>query len=156
MIIHLKGLKNKAQEKKLLIFSKKICRFYPPFRAKGETWIIFVSDPQIKKINRDFLNHDRPTDVIAFPYQEGRQSPFESLTPASDQAFGDIYISTDTARRQAGKNGYPLVRELALLLLHGLLHLTGFEDGTAAQKKRMFREQSRLFEKVEPGLAPPV
>jgi probable rRNA maturation factor len=74
---------------------------------------------------------------------------------SSDFPFGDICISVDTARRHARRGRHALIQELALLVVHGLLHLLGFEDGTIRQRKRMFRQQARLFRIADPSLAPP-
>ena len=185
MTIRFRGLENKTHRNVLFRFCGKLFRTYKPLSLKGEISVIFVSDRKIRKINRIFLNHDRVTDVIAFGYRDsslalkGRGCP-EGAGEGSAQRrnphpgpllfkergsvpdcgrevlpFGDIYVSIDAARRQAKRGGYPLVRELALLLLHGLLHLTGFDDRTPSQRKRMFLEQARLFGKVDPRLAPP-
>ena len=99
---------------------------------------------KIQKINKTFLNHDDATDVIAFGYPKN-----------SGPAFGDIYISVDTARCMAQRGGYPLAQELALMLAHGLLHLAGYDDLVPEKKKKMFAKQNALFKKIDPGLAPP-
>lgn len=109
---------------------------------------MFVSDREIAKVNRRFLRHLGPTDVISFRYPASRGS-------ARDLPFGDIYISTDTAARQARTGKYPAFQELALLAVHGLLHLAGYEDDTAARRKRMFARQKALLRRLAPDLAPP-
>lgn len=99
-------------------FAKKIRANLSKRRTAEEIYVVFVSDNEIRKLNRVFLKHDRPTDVIAFNY-----------TPAKKNLpFGDIYVSLDTARRQAHRQKYPSEQEISLLVLHGLLHLFGYED----------------------------
>ena len=120
----------------------------------GELSIIFVSDPEIKRINKQFLKKNNPTDVIAFNY-----TPILRAARAKENIkkipFGDIYISVESARKQAKNGGHGLLQELALLILHGLLHLAGYEDETVSKRKNMFRAQKKLFRKINPKLAPP-
>ena len=75
--------------------------------------IIVVNDATITDLNTRYLNHPRPTDVIAFPLEEDVSRGIE----------GEIYISSDTARRQSAEYGVRPVEEFARLLIHGLLHL---------------------------------
>lgn len=102
----------------------------------GDVSVVFLSDRQIRQYNRKFLRHDRPTDVISFDL--GGTPPLR-----------DILISLDTAGRQAREIGHPLVRELKILAIHGLLHLTGYDDRNAGQRKKMWRETDRLLKMVE-------
>ncbi len=144
----------------LLKFAKKICAQEKNLRNNGEICVQFISDRQIRQLNRTFLNHDRPTDVIAFNYPNlaNLGQVHETLmfhVPVPNLPFGDIYISVDTAASQANKGGYSLSQELALLILHGLLHLAGYEDKTPKKKKRMFSRQRALFKQLAPALSPP-
>lgn len=106
---------------------------------------------EIRKINRKFLNHDRPTDVIAFSYD----SPTPQLPNSTSHPAGDVFISVDTAQRLARKGGYPAIQELALYALHGLLHLAGHDDHNPRDRKKIFAAQTKLFRKLAPRLAPP-
>jgi probable rRNA maturation factor len=83
-----------------------------------------VSDNKIKNINRDYLNRNRTTDVIAFSLMEGEGIPGESVP-----LLGQIVISRDAARRQAKQFGHPVKEEMTILLIHGLLHIAGWEEG---------------------------
>ncbi|MBI1979933.1 MAG: rRNA maturation RNase YbeY [Elusimicrobia bacterium] len=119
-------------------------------RRNGEISIVFFSDREIRTINRRFMGENRPTDVIAFPYARS------SLISGKDSApFADIALSLDTARRQAREGKHAEVQECALLILHGLLHLAGYEDGTRAKREKMFAMQKKVFRAVRPELAPP-
>ena len=81
--------------------------------------IAFVSDKAIRELNRQFRNVDKATDVLSFPADE------------SDKLnLGDIAISVDTAARQAKENGLTFDEEVAQLILHGLLHLSGYDHET--------------------------
>ena len=79
--------------------------------------IAFVSDKNIHKLNREFRNVDRPTDVLSFPAEE-------------ETNLGDIAISVETAAAQAKENGLTFEAEIAQLILHGLLHLSGYDHET--------------------------
>ncbi|MFQ5658667.1 MAG: rRNA maturation RNase YbeY, partial [Candidatus Methylomirabilales bacterium] len=107
-------------------------------RPSHEISVLLVGDRAIRRLNRTYLKHNRPTDVLAFPQQRGPRVPQPHL-------LGDVVISVDTAARQAKEHGHSLARELALLLIHGILHLVGYTDTTPAARRRMWAEQSRLL-----------
>lgn len=113
--------------------------------------MIFVSASAIRKINRRFLGESANTDVIAFNYPNHARSHHST----SDSTFGDIFISVDTARRQAREGNHTLSQELALLIVHGLLHLIGYEDKTESKRKIMFAKQRHLFRKINLEYTPP-
>src|SRR3989344_3108632 len=102
----------------LLKFVAKITKALPAFRNANEVCIVFVKNPEIRRLNKKFLDHDRTTDVIAFRYDAKNVS-----IPKKDVPYGDIYICLDTAKKQAKNGPHAYFKELALLLLHGLLHL---------------------------------
>ncbi|MCZ6479043.1 MAG: rRNA maturation RNase YbeY [candidate division NC10 bacterium] len=107
-------------------------------RPSDEVSVLLVDDRAIRRLNKVYLNHDRPTDVLAFPQQQGLPSPQPHL-------LGDVVISVETAARQAKEHGHSLPHELALLLIHGILHLVGYDDSTPATRRRMWTEQARLL-----------
>lgn len=88
-------------------------------------------------LNRQYRGVEGPTDVLAFPMREGR---FGRLSP---DLLGDVVISVETARRQAGRGEFR--GELALLLVHGILHLVGYDHQTPAARQRMWRKQRVLL-----------
>ena len=155
MKIVTRGLKSKKQKVSLEQFCKKVCRAEPSLKKNGELSIIFITDSKIRKMNRKFLNHDRPTDVIAFSYPSQPLYFSTSQLKISGLPFGDIYISVDTARREAEKGKYQTTQELALYCLHGLLHLAGHDDHSPKARKKMFAKQTQIFRKIAPRLAPP-
>ena len=91
----------------------------------SEVNVILVSDKSIAKIHKEFMNEPGPTDVITFQH-------------------GEIVISAQTAKRQARRFGSTLGHELRLYIVHGLLHLHGFDDKTAVGAAEMRRVQEKL------------
>lgn|SRR3990167_4945785 len=103
--------------------------------ASGFIGISFFSDSRIRKLNQKYLKTNAPTDVIAFSYSQ-------------DNA--DIAISLDTAKRNARIFKSSLKKEILLYIIHGILHLRGYADTTAKEKKRMFKKQQELLKKINP------
>jgi len=103
--------------------------------------ILLVDDLQIQEINRDYLNKDRPTNVISFAMQEGEGSGVQP------DLLGDIVISAETAARDAEDAGMSFESELYFLLLHGILHLIGYdhERGTQEDAERMEAREREVF-----------
>ncbi len=91
---------------------------------EAEIRVILVTDEEIHRINREYLQHDYPTDVITFPIED---VPLE----------GEIYISTETARMQAKDYKVTLTNELMRLSAHGALHLAGYDDDTPEKRLAM-------------------
>lgn len=96
--------------------------------------IAFVSDKKIRELNRQFRAIDRATDVLSFPAGE------------PDQNLGDIAISVETASSQAKESGLSFESEIAQLILHGLLHLSGYDHET--DNGEMNRLELRLRKKL--------
>ena len=105
--------------------------------GKGESsaTVAFVSDKKIRELNRQFRGIDKATDVLSFP----SDGPDES-------DLGDIAVSIDTAAAQAKENGLKLDEEIAQLILHGLLHLSGYDHET--DNGEMNRLELRLRKKL--------
>ncbi|HCH63261.1 MAG: rRNA maturation RNase YbeY [Deltaproteobacteria bacterium] len=94
--------------------------------AHAELSVVLCDDPHIQALNRDHRQIDRPTDVLSFAMQEGEGQLDD------DPVLGDLVISIDTARRQAAELGHSLDHELRVLLVHGLLHLLGYDHETSS------------------------
>ena len=110
-----------------------------------EISILLLDDHQIQELNRDYLRRNRPTDVIAFPM---RDAAFPEVQP---QLLGGVVVSLETAARQARENNISLYEELMLLLIHGILHLLGYDHERSlrgAQRMRALerRLRTRLLE----------
>ncbi len=106
-----------------------------------EISITFVDDETIQRINKQYLSKDRPTNVISFPLQEGE---FSAINP---DMLGDIVISVETARRDADKGNLSFDEEILFLIIHGLLHLRGYnhENTSKADALMMKKKENELF-----------
>jgi len=104
---------------------------------EGEISILIVDDHQIEKLNRQYLQRSGPTNVIAFAMREG---DFSDLNP---HMLGDVVISAETAAREAAAAGMPLTRRFDELLVHGILHLFGYDHESGAQEARKMEAKSR-------------
>ncbi len=111
----------------------------------SELSIVITDDEQIREINRDYLDRDRPTNVISFAMQEGEGS---GLQPG---LLGDVVISAETAARDAAEAGLTFESELLFLLLHGILHLLGFdhERGSEEDARIMEEKEREVFAIIE-------
>lgn len=107
----------------------------------AELSILIVDDGRIQELNRDYLQRDKPTNVISFSMQEG-DTPPEHTT-----LLGDVVISADTAARDAAEANCSFESELYFLLLHGVLHLLGYdhERGTAEEAELMESKEKEVF-----------
>jgi probable rRNA maturation factor len=116
--------------------------------CKVETGLtcVLTDDSQIQILNQQYRDTDAPTDVLAFAASEG-----PALIIPDDQPpyLGDIIISLPTAQRQAVEVGHPLERELALLVVHGCLHLLGYDHATKDERSRMWGVQDLLLRSIE-------
>jgi len=89
-------------------------------------------------MNRHYRGYDKPTDVLSFAQRDALpDAPPPPTLPGMPQLLGDVVISVETADRQAAAHGVSLEQELALLTVHGILHLLGYEDETEAGTARM-------------------
>lgn len=95
-----------------------------------EIFVLIVSDRRIASLHRQFLNEKGPTDVITFSH-------------------GEIFIGAETARRHAREFKNPMTRELRLYLIHGLLHLHGFDDSDKVAARKMEKAQKRILKRAE-------
>jgi len=109
-------------------------------RPRAECSVILVDDDAIAALNRTYRGVRDPTDVLAFAMTEG---PFGASWP---DLLGDVVISVETARRQARERGGSLRSELALLLVHGILHLLGYDHDSARRRRAMWPQQRAILE----------
>ena len=103
----------------------------------GEISILIVDDPQIEELNQQYLNREGPTNVIAFAMREGE---FADLSP---HLLGDVVISMDTAAKEAQIAATSMERRFNELLVHGVLHLMGFDHETSEDDARVMEDKSR-------------
>lgn len=102
--------------------------------------IIFVSRKEIQNINREYRNIDRVTDVISFALEDNKQGLNNEI-----RVLGDIYICIDKMKEQALEYGHSEKRELSFLVVHGLLHLLGYDHMTKEEEKEMFGLQELIL-----------
>ena len=119
------------------------CEFYPlleqiaDFLGAGDVELVFVNDDEMRKINREQRGIDKATDVLSFPYEQ-----------VVGGLMGSVVISTDTANRVASELGHSIECEIALLFLHGILHIFGYDheidDGQMRGKEKEVIEHFSL------------
>ncbi|MBQ2640324.1 MAG: rRNA maturation RNase YbeY [Bacilli bacterium] len=107
--------------------------------------IIIVNNKYIHKLNKEYRNIDRETDVITFALEDD-----DSLI-IGDQSrvLGDIYISIDKAKEQAKEYNHSLLRELSFLAVHGFYHLLGYDHQTKEEEEVMFRKQEEVLDECK-------
>ena len=105
--------------------------------------ILIVDDAQMAELNMAYLNHTGPTNVISFPMQEGQ---FSDITPG---LLGDVVISADTADREADEAGMELTERFNQLLVHGILHLVGYDHvNSEAEAEVMEQKSNELMKQI--------
>ncbi|HEY3706859.1 MAG TPA: rRNA maturation RNase YbeY [Terracidiphilus sp.] len=147
----------KAEKEARLPAARTLARFLheaqAAVRLKGMVSVLLTTDKKIKTLNRDFRRKNKATDVLSFPAAEISRG----------EVAGDLAISVDTALRQGREHGHALRVELKVLMLHGLLHLAGFDHetdgGEMARKERTLRARLKLplglIERMDRGSSPP-
>ncbi|MGB9723990.1 MAG: rRNA maturation RNase YbeY [Chloroflexia bacterium] len=115
--------------------------------AEGsEVGVALTDDAGIQALNRAYLGRDEPTDVLAFPLEETGGRPALVVGKKGRPYLGDVAVSLERAREQAPSYGHSWEEECETLLVHGLLHLLGYDDGTEAERRRMEVRQERLLD----------
>ena len=121
---------------------KLIKKIFKQFKHKKCIFsIIFVTKEEIQRINKEYRNLDKVTDVISFAYND-------DLEEEMNEEIGDIFICLDKAYEQALEYGHTKEREIGFLAVHGYLHLNGYDHMTKADEKVMFKKQEEILEKV--------
>ncbi len=109
-----------------------------------EVSVVFVDDEYIRRLNRQYRGVDFPTDVLSFAMLEG-----EPLAGKEEELIlGDVVVSLPAAQRQSAEYGHSLAREVAYLIVHGMLHLLGYDHQTAEQKQVMRTKEEAVLEKL--------
>jgi len=117
--------------------------------TKKELSILLTDDSTIAELNEKYLHRARPTNVIAFSMQQG---PFSEIAP---DILGDVVISVETARRQAQEAGLSLNTFLEKLLVHGVLHLVGYDhEGPEAEVHRMEEREEKILQALRTERTP--
>jgi probable rRNA maturation factor len=110
-----------------------------------EISLAFVDDPTIHRLNLRYLQHDEPTDVLSFPLSDA----------GSKKLSGELVIGAEVGMARAREHGHDVQHELGLYVIHGLLHLCGFDDHGAAEAKAMRERERHYLRLLElPDIAP--
>jgi len=111
---------------------------------EAELSIVLTDNEHLQELNLNYLGIDAPTDVLSFPASE--------TDPESGTRYiGDILISIPRAQSQADAAGHPLESEVQLLVVHGVLHLLGYDHADPAEKNRMWKAQSEILDSLGLG-----
>ena len=105
--------------------------------------VIIVDNDYIHKLNKEYRNIDRETDVISFALEDDK-----TFNP-EERVLGDIYISIDKAKSQSEEYGHSLKRELCFLAVHGMLHLLGYDHMEKEDEKVMFGLQEEILDEMD-------
>lgn len=104
--------------------------------------LVFVNDESMRALNRKYRKIDRPTDCLTFPMREGEDS---QLNP---ELLGDVVISVDTAKRNAKSFGTDIKDEATLYIIHGILHLLGFNDTDRRERAKMKSLEENILRRL--------
>jgi probable rRNA maturation factor len=114
-------------------------------KLRGQVTVLLTTDSAIRRLNRQFRGKNKATDVLSFPAADFTQV---SENGRPEPIAGDLAISIPTARRQAEERGHALGIEIKVLMLHGLLHLAGYDhetdNGTMARREQRLRAKLKL------------
>lgn len=121
--------------------------------VSGEVVVTLVDDEQIHQLNRDYRGVDRPTDVLSFAMNEEGEGEMEIFVDEEEfdqfpNMLGDIIISIPRVHAQAEEYGHSFEREIGFLVVHGFLHLIGYDHGTPEEEKEMFGKQEDILSKI--------
>jgi probable rRNA maturation factor len=118
--------------------------------------IVITNDETVHQLNREYRNIDKPTDVLAFALAEesGEADPFVA-PPEEPKPLGEVIVSYPTAVKQATEHGHSTERELALLVVHGVLHLLGYDHDTDAAEEEMQALERQTLARMQWQLDPP-
>lgn len=139
---------NDQDKMKVTVFTRAMLRRvvktalrYEGFDNDAIVSISFVTNEEIHRLNREFRDVDRPTDVLSFPMMDGDEDDMQGTV-----VLGDVIISAEKAMAQATEYGHSLKRELAFLTAHSILHLLGYDHETSVEdEKDMFTRQEEIL-----------
>lgn len=120
-------------------------------RAEGqaqdtEVSILLTDDAYIAQLNSQYRHVEGPTDVLSFSQTEGDDEPMPGM---EDNLLGDVVISVETAQRQAAEQANSLESEMDMLLVHGLLHLLGYDHAEPDEERMMFAKQDEFLKGLD-------
>ena len=110
----------------------------------GVVNIIIVDNKRIREINKEYRKIDKETDVISFALEDD-----DTFIELPIRVLGDIYISIDKVKVQASEYGHSEKREICFLVVHGILHLLGYDHMNASDEKVMFSKQEKILDELD-------
>jgi probable rRNA maturation factor len=132
--------RKKSKELSRLALARFAARAQREVGLAGEVTVLVTGDAELRQLNRDFRGKDKPTDVLSFPSA--------AETQPRGRKGGDIAISLDRAKAQAREMNHPLLVEVKVLILHGMLHLSGLDhetdSGRMERRERLLRAKLNL------------
>lgn len=136
-----------AKQRGLLKRSISTALKFMKFEYPAEVSVTAVDDEQIRELNRDYRNKDKPTDVLSFPMCEYGE---REIREDGYAILGDIVLSLERCAAQAEKFGHSFERELSFLTVHSVLHLLGYDHETSKEdEEEMFLLQKQIMEKIK-------
>ena len=153
MLITLENDQNKIEidqslEDRLIAGLNAVARLHG-LTEQTEVDITIVDDEEIHRLNREYRDVDRPTDVLSFALDEGSDDEPELLDAPEEHLLGDIIISAERAQRQGEEFGHGLTREMVYLAVHGLLHLLGYDHMVEEDKVIMRAKEEEALREIE-------
>ncbi len=117
-----------------------------------EMGLVIATDKRVQELNRTYRGKDSTTDVLSFPFSEdaGGECPFPAV-PDGIRHLGEIILSYPQARRQAAERGHSVKREAAILIIHGVLHLLGYDHIKDDEAEVMEAREAEILKTVEAG-----
>lgn len=110
-----------------------------------EISLSLVDNDEIKELNNRYRQINSPTDVLSFPLIDFKEDSLQMVTDDGEVPLGDIIISTQKAKEQAEEYGHSFERELSFLVVHGMLHLLGYDHKEHDYEKQMFDKQDKIL-----------
>ena len=122
--------------------------------AEAELGLVIATEKRVKQLNRDYLGRDEPTDVLAFSAREEVGADFPPFVQPPDGVLhlGEVIISYPQAAIQAEEHRHSIKKELAILIIHGVLHLLGYEHDKPVLERQMRAREAELLGYIEGGL----
>ena len=116
---------------------------------EAEVSLVVTSRERVRELNRKYLGRDAPTDVLAFPIVAADEEPASFIPPPDGiRHVGEVIISHPQAVIQAKEQGHSTDKEIAILVIHGLLHLLGYGDETPQVKKQMQAREQEILNRL--------
>lgn len=144
------GIESEANEEEIINKVVKTVLELEGIKRDLEIYITLTNNEEIHKINKEYREVDRPTDVLSFPMYEREE--IETLrdvkTDEMEEILGDIIISIPKIKEQAIEYGHSYERELAYLTTHGMLHLLGYDHMIEEEKTIMREHEEKVLEKL--------